>query len=239
MRRHALRQLQVVFGMIGLLALAGIVVIVGRGMTFSAPSSLELPEYIEDDAMPAVPPVALISGHAGNDSGAVCTDNAGNVVAMEAEINERVTQAVARFLAAADIPTLILDEYDPQLVGLEASVLLSLHADSCIEVSGYKAAHRLNSPLEERENQLLACIDHHYAAVTGLAPHPDTITPNMTEYHAYRQIAPSTPAAVLEMGFLGGDRALLTQQPDLVAKGIVDSLLCFLAPAAHLPQGAE
>ena len=50
----------------------------------------------------------------------------------------------------------------------------------------------------------------------------------MTQYHAFRRVAPDTPAAILEMGFLGGDRQLLTEQADTVARGIADSLLCFL-----------
>jgi hypothetical protein len=33
------------------------------------------------------------------------------------------------------------------------------------------------------------------------------------------------------MGFLGGDQSLLTQQPDTVARGIVDSIRCFFQAA--------
>jgi N-acetylmuramoyl-L-alanine amidase len=235
MRRHILRQLQMTFGIIGLLALVGIVVIVWR--TMSSPTAP--PEHLgpRSTATPAAPSVALISGHAGFDSGAVCTDDAGQVVVKEAEVNAAVTREVVRLLSTQGVTTLVLDEYDPRLEGLAAGVLLSLHADSCIEVSGYKAAARLNSAVAERESKLVACIDQHYAAVTGLVRHPDTITPNMTEYHAYRRIASTTPAAVLEMGFLGGDYLFLTQQPEVIAQGIAESLFCFLRPpATPLPE---
>jgi hypothetical protein len=33
---------------------------------------------------------------------------------------------------------------------------------------------------------------------------------------------------ILELGFLGGDYDLLIGQPDLVARGVAQSLLCFL-----------
>jgi N-acetylmuramoyl-L-alanine amidase len=121
-----------------------------------------------------------------------------------------------------------LDEYDERLNGLEVDVLLSLHADSCIEASGYKAARHTNSRIPATEDRLLACIAHFYPATTGLRPHPDTITHDMTRYHAFNRVAPGTPAAILEIGFMGGDRELLTHQPQKVAEGVADSILCFL-----------
>jgi hypothetical protein len=54
----------------------------------------------------------------------------------------------------------------------------------------------------------------------------------MTEYHAFRRIAATTPAAILELGFLGGDGALLTEQPELPARGVSDAILCFLKAQA-------
>jgi N-acetylmuramoyl-L-alanine amidase len=75
---------------------------------------------------------------------------------------------------------------------------------------------------------MLKCIDEKYAAATGLTKHPDTVTHNMTEYHAFRKIAPTTPAAILELGFLGGDGELLTNGVDQVATGVSDSVQCFL-----------
>ncbi len=37
-----------------------------------------------------------------------------------------------------------------------------------------------------------------------------------------------TPAAIIELGFLGGNNDLLANKQDLLAKGIADGLLCFL-----------
>ncbi|MBI3958612.1 MAG: hypothetical protein HY328_07370 [Chloroflexi bacterium] len=80
-------------------------------------------------------------------------------------------------------------------------------------------------------------MDQKYVAATGLAYHPDTITHDMTDYHVFRKIDPLTPALILEMGFLGGDRALLTAGADRVAQGVADGIGCFLAgpPADETP----
>jgi len=64
----------------------------------------------------------------------------------------------------------------------------------------------------------------------------------MTQYHAWRKIAETTPAAIIEIGFLNGDRAFLTEHTDRVAAGIVKGIDCFLAPnqtppTPNQPQG--
>jgi N-acetylmuramoyl-L-alanine amidase len=173
--------------------------------------------------------VALISGHAGNDSGAVCTDDVGATLLTEAAVNADVTQQVAQRLRRAGADVLVLDEFDSRLATLRADLLLSLHADSCVEASGYKAATSPTSAVRERDQQLIECIDQIYPAVTGLAHHPNTITHDMTNYHAFRIIDRRTPAAIIEMGFLGGDQALLVEHPERVAQAITESILCFLA----------
>jgi N-acetylmuramoyl-L-alanine amidase len=171
--------------------------------------------------------VALISGHAGNDSGAVCEDADGATTLTEAAVNAAVAERVAQQLRSAGATVTILDEFDPRLQNLRADLLLSIHADSCIEASGYKAAsHALRDWPED--DRLVACLDREYPAITGLPHHPNTVTHNMTEYHAFKRISPLTPAAILELGFLGGDRALLEGRTDLAAAGVTESLLCFL-----------
>ena len=51
----------------------------------------------------------------------------------------------------------------------------------------------------------------------------------MTQYYAFNQIDPTTPAVILELGFIGGDRQVLTTQQPRLAWGISESILCFLA----------
>jgi|GEM_PF-4086464 len=79
--------------------------------------------------------VALISGHAQFDSGAICTDENGEVRLREVDINAMITELVIAQLEAANLEVVPLHEHDQRLYGLEASLLVSLHSDSCIDAS--------------------------------------------------------------------------------------------------------
>lgn len=173
--------------------------------------------------------VALISGHAGNDSGAVCTDANGVATLVEADINAAIAQRVATTLSNAGASILVLQEYDPRIDNLDADLLLSLHADSCVDASGFKAAHYVYSQTLAQDERLVACINRDYSAATGLTIHANTVTHNMTEYHAFRKVGLNTPAAILEMGFLGGDGDLLQHRQDIVAQGVVNAIYCYLS----------
>lgn len=229
MRRHSLRKLQRYILLMAIIALVGIGLIFGRvagyGLAWldGVPGQGLVPGIFDR-------PIAVISGHAGFDSGAVCTDEAGAMTLSEADINAEIARRVVRRLRRAGADVLLLEEFDPRLEGLSADALISLHADSCIQASGFKAAHHISTPIPEVEAAFLACVNRYYGDITGLPRHPNTITHDMTQYHAFRRIDPATPAIILEMGFLGGDQALLTGQPELVAKGVTDSILCFLDP---------
>ncbi len=183
--------------------------------------------------------IALVSGHAGNDSGAVCEDANGTVTLTEASVNSAVAEATAARLRRAGANVTILNEFDPRLENLKADVFLSIHADSCIEASGFKAAAYTYSQMPNTDAQLLACIQREYPSATGLPDSPNTVTDNMTEYHAFRLIALTTPAAIIELGFLGGDRALLEGQPERAATGVANSILCFLRGDTLTPTPQE
>jgi N-acetylmuramoyl-L-alanine amidase len=181
--------------------------------------------------------VAIISGHAGNDSGAVCEDDEGNATLTEAAVNAKVAGLAASRLRRSGLLVEILEEFDPRLDGLRADVLLSLHADSCIDASGYKAASFEYSATDDADARLLGCIDLYYAEVTGLPHHPNTVTHDMTRYHAFGKIAPTTPAAILELGFLGGDGGLLSNYPNIAAEGVAKSIICFVEGGGVLADG--
>lgn len=167
--------------------------------------------------------VGVVAGHRGSDSGAVCPDGL-----TEAEVNERVARLVVQDLLARGIRAELLDEFDPRLRGYRAAAFVSIHSDSCtVPFSGFKVArYQWGSEASER---LAQCLWDRYEVVTGLPRHPDTITVNMTRYHAFREISGSTPGAIIEIGFLNADRDLLTQQPERVAEGVVAGILCFLS----------
>jgi N-acetylmuramoyl-L-alanine amidase len=227
MRHDTVNQASRIFLIFLLVVLAAIGVILAQALGFGLPDADGLSRQgVVGAAWDRQ--VALISGHAGNDSGAVCEDANGNVLVTEADINANVARLTAERLRRAGADVVILDEFDDRLKGLRAAVLVSLHADSCIDASGYKAAVHLYSAIPATVDRLLACIDQTYPAATGLPHHPNTVTHNMTEYHAFKRIDPLTPAAIVELGFLGGDQTLLVNQPELAAKGVADGILCFL-----------
>jgi N-acetylmuramoyl-L-alanine amidase len=54
------------------------------------------------------------------------------------------------------------------------------------------------------------------------------VTGDMSNYHAFSEINPNTPAAIIETGFMNLDRQILTEKPDLIADGITSGILCFI-----------
>jgi N-acetylmuramoyl-L-alanine amidase len=167
--------------------------------------------------------VGLLAGHWQNDSGAVCDDGL-----TEAEINLAVARAVGDALRQEGIDVQILPEFDSRLNGFRAKAFVAIHADSCVALSGFKLARMTHSDDPDAEDRLVQTLYRTYADATGLRPHEDTITEDMRQYHALRRISPGTPGAIIEIGFMGGDRHLLTQQQDRAARGIADGIMAFL-----------
>lgn len=169
--------------------------------------------------------VGIVSGHRGYDSGAVCPDGL-----TEAEINFAVARRVVALLERMGYTVDLLAEYDDRLEGYQADALVSIHADSCDVpgASGFKVARVINSAVPKVEDRLVECLQEEYAAATGLFFHANSITFDMREYHAFNEIAPQTPGAIIEIGFMGDDRYLLLFQQDRVAAGIVEGIVRFL-----------
>jgi N-acetylmuramoyl-L-alanine amidase len=177
---------------------------------------------------PHQPLVGIVAGHMGYDPGAVCDDGL-----TEAEINYAVAVEVVALLTRRGIQADLLDEYDDYLTDYHADALVSIHADSCNipGATGFKVARVTNSAIPEAEDALVACLNQEYTVYTGLPQHPASITDNMTNYHAFNEIHPSTPGAIIEVGFLLDDRYLLEQRPKVVARGIAAGIVCFLEGA--------
>jgi len=171
--------------------------------------------------------IGIISGHRGNDSGAVCPDGL-----TEAQVNFDAATRVASILRAQGYTVDVLDEFDTRLKGYRARALLSIHADSCADINelatGYKVARTYMSAIPDEEDKLVACVSERYKAATGLRFHRNTVTHDMLQYHAFRKVDVSTPSAIIELGFLNLDRELLTRKKDTVAKGVSEGLLCYL-----------
>jgi N-acetylmuramoyl-L-alanine amidase len=224
-RKVLIRRLQRVFLILSIVLFAGIVYLAVTGVGYLRPRTIE--RLILITPTPERNAVALISGHTGFDSGAICGES-NSPTLQEVEVVANIAELVRERLEAAGLEVLLLEEYDTRLTDLDTELLLSLHADSCIAASGFKATHPLNSAIPTTEKRLIACINTEYAAQTGLSLHANSITHDMTYYHAFRKVLPTTPTAILELGFLGGDGRLLTQEADRVAAGITESIFCFL-----------
>ncbi len=169
--------------------------------------------------------VGIVAGHAGYDPGAVCPNGL-----TEAEVNMAIAKIVVELLSQQGYQVDLLEEFDTRLSGYRADALVSIHADSC-EVpgaSGFKAARVTHSAIPEAEDRLVECLYREYEAATGLPRHPNSITDNMTNYHAFYEIDPYTPGAIIEVGFLLEDYAYIVRRPRMVARGIVNGILCFL-----------
>jgi N-acetylmuramoyl-L-alanine amidase len=169
--------------------------------------------------------VGVIAGHWKSDAGAVCPDGL-----QEVSINLDVASRVVAILQYEGYTAELLDEFSDKLEGYEADALVSIHSDSCNipEASGFKVARVAASAIPEEEDRLVACLIREYGQSTGLAFHKDSITYDMTVYHAFHEIDPQTPAAIIELGFMGADRALLTDDAYAVAQGVARGIACFL-----------
>lgn len=174
--------------------------------------------------------VGIIAGHWQLDSGAVCPDGL-----REVDVTTDVALRVRALLEYRGFEVDLLPEQNPAdvnepLRGYRAAALVSIHADSCDVpgVSGFKVARGVHSTTPEQDDRLVACLEKAYGAATLLPTHDDTITPDMWNYYVFREIGGETPAAIIELGFLNGDRDALDRLRYEMALGIANGVSCFL-----------
>jgi N-acetylmuramoyl-L-alanine amidase len=217
--------------------------VVGRILDFAigGGSSETTPVTSDLSSQPQEQKVGVIAGHSGPhpefgfvDPGATCDDGF-----TELEINLTVADLVAEGLSASGIEVDRLEEFDDRLDEYKASALVSIHADACYFINdvatGYKVARARDSAVPDLSQRLATCIIDRYDRSTGMRFHAGSITQDMTEYHTFYEIDTFTPAVIIEMGFLYLDRGFLTEEPELVARGIIDGILCYLnnEPASY------
>lgn len=187
----------------------------------------------ESAASTPLPPlrIGIVAGHLGFDSGAGCYDENDLPTLTEQELNLKIAQLVKQKLPAT-FTVDVLQEYDTRLAGYRAAALVSIHNDSCDSINnqatGFKVAAAMETRDTNRANRLTACLVDRYARVTGLTFHAGSITADMTDYHSFSEIDPSTIAAIIETGFLNLDRDFLVNHTDRVADGIAQGILCFI-----------
>jgi len=189
--------------------------------------------------------IGIIAGHSGplqdptlgniQDPGAVCDDNNDGIPELtELEINEAVAKLVVNELLLRGYEVDLLQEFDPRLEDYRASVLVSIHTNDCrnygLGATGYNVAGAFSRGLERGLDEVLVrCLVNEYGAATGLPRHFG-VTDDMTLYHTFNEVSLDTPTAIIEIGFMFTDRQFLTNNQPLIARGIVDGILCFLEP---------
>lgn len=180
--------------------------------------------------------IGIVSGHWGNDSGAVCENGT-----TEAEVNLRIATLVQQKLSALGYDTDLLNEFDPRLTGYQAAMLVSIHNDSCEyindQATGFKVAAAVSARDNNLANRLAACLRDRYQRTTGLPLH-DSVTNDMSFYHAFDEISPNTSSAIIETGFLNLDYKFLTEKPEVAADGIEKGILCFINNETIAPTPA-
>ncbi|MDD2521482.1 MAG: N-acetylmuramoyl-L-alanine amidase [Anaerolineaceae bacterium] len=181
-------------------------------------------------ALPANFPInkiGIIVGHRGHDSGAVCANGL-----TELEINSNVATYVQQKLIKAGFEVELLDEFDSRINNYQAGLLLSLHSDSCDYINdsatGFKVTAALSSNHAQGSTRLVECLADRYANITGLRYHYQSVTTEMTSYHAFSEINPNTTAGIIELGFMNLDQEILTTQPELLAEGVAQGVSCYM-----------
>jgi N-acetylmuramoyl-L-alanine amidase len=235
-RKRPVRAVQATLG-IGILLATLFTALPSRGLVsgdfYDRLRLILTPQPVQDVPVASQPQlqIGIVAGHSGNDSGAVCYDGNGNVTLTEADVNLKIAALVQDQLIQKGYKVDLMREFDARLNGYRALAIVSIHNDSCEyvndEATGFKVAAALNTNDLNRANRLTACLVDRYQRVTDMTFHAGSITGDMREYHAFREIEPSTVAAIIETGFLNLDREMLTKKTDLVAEGVVEGILCF------------
>lgn len=155
----------------------------------------------------------------------------------ESQVTLDIAQRAARLLKAKGLTVEILPATVP--TGYQADLFISLHADgnSSSRPRGYKVSTRWRSEVAALDALLVQALEDSYGQKTGMPSDP-SVTRAMRGYYAYStyrgeeyRLGATTPAAILEMGFMSNaaDRALMFNNPELIARGVVAGIDNFYA----------
>lgn len=216
--------------------------VVVRGLQLNDPALLAKIASPGETPTPVATPnwhyrIGIISGHRGQDSGAVCEDEYGYPELLEVDINFAVAQRVVAKLKAENFAVDLLDENDPRLDNYQGVALVSIHANTCYDfgeyVSGYIVAKAEARPDFGADTLLRECVALNFGALLPLE-RSYILTLDMTDYHVFRIIHPLTPAAILEMGYMLADREILENEPELLAQAITNGIFCYLGLSGNV-----
>jgi hypothetical protein len=162
----------------------------------------------------------------------------------EAEVNLAIARAVAGQLREAGVVVDLLPATVPP--GYDADAFVAIHADDGggTEASGWKIASPWRS--SEASRRLRDDIALSYSRATGLPLDRYGVSYNMRGYYGFswtrfeHAVAPTTPAAIIETGFLtsAADRRIIVDDPARAARGISAGIISFLGELKSLPLAA-
>lgn len=151
----------------------------------------------------------------------------------EADVNLNVATRVVDLLKSHGVQADLIPATIPP--GYDADAFVAIHADgsSSTNSRGFKLATPWRT--SRAAQHLLDSMVAEYGKATGM-PQDDAVTFNMRGYYAFNyrrhehSIARTTPAVILEMGFLtnAADRAMMIDQADRVAVGIANGIVRYL-----------
>jgi N-acetylmuramoyl-L-alanine amidase len=156
---------------------------------------------------------------------------------QEWEVNLLLASRTAALLEAAGVQVDLLPTTIPSRYRAHAFVSIHADGDTSGRLNGYKIARPGFSSIPDTDDELVRTLYREYGAATGMVRDDDAhISRRMTFYYAFNTrryahaIDVGTPSAIIESGFLtnAGDRAFLTGQPDVAARGIANGILRFL-----------
>lgn len=158
----------------------------------------------------------------------------------EVEVNLAVATALTVRLAARGIEVDLLPATVPP--AYRADLVLSIHADANEDLgrSGYKSAH-FQPARNSREALLKVSVDRAMLLATGLRDDDRNVSGNMLHYYAFNQrhfrhaVARSTPALLVELGYLSNPNDLrVLQESDRLAAGLELGVLAYLSDIGRL-----
>jgi hypothetical protein len=162
----------------------------------------------------------------------------------EAGVNMGIARRVVRQLRDAGVIADLLPALVPP--GYEADAFVAIHADDGADTvtSGWKISTPWRS--SEASRRLREDIARTYGQASGLPEDRYGVSYNMRGYYAFgwyryeHAVAPTTPAVIIETGFLtsAADRAVIVDDAERAARGISTGIIVFLSELPELPDEA-
>lgn len=181
--------------------------------------------------------IGIVAGHWKDSDGAVCLDGL-----TEEWLNLRIATLVMQNLVREGYEVDLFAEFDEGLVQYKARAFVSIHNDTCDylgnDATGFKAAPALGNSYPEVVNNLTSCMIDRYKTTTGMRFQQNKLTAHLTSYHTFNEVHSSTPVIVIETGYMNLDRQILTENTELIAKGVTEGILCFLQEEIEPPEEA-